>query len=70
MKVPSLIDNWKQAHRLTSVQLCVFWGALNGAVLGLSAFAGFINPWLFLALNVVGYATIAIGRVLRQPGLD
>jgi hypothetical protein len=66
----SLIDNWKKAHHLTSVQLCAFWGAFNGAVIGLSAFSGFINPWLFLGLNVIGYATIAMARITKQPGLD
>ena len=66
----SLIDDWKKAHHLSSVQLCAFWGAFNGAVIGLAAFSDFINPWLFLALNVAGYATIAIARVTKQPGLD
>lgn len=65
-----LIDDWKQAHKFSSVQLAAFWAALNGAVIGLAGFSGFINPWLFLALNIVGYATIAVARITKQPGLD
>jgi hypothetical protein len=65
-----LVDDWRSSHRWWSVRAAVFWGALNGAVTALSAFSDNINPWLFLGLNVVGYATIGLARLLKQPGLD
>lgn len=70
MKKLSLIPNWKQAHRFHSMRQAAFWGVLNGAVLALSKFTDFLDPWTFLALNCIGYALIAIGRVTKQPGLD
>jgi len=65
-----LVDDWRASHRWWSVRVALFWGAVNGAVMGLSGLSGFIDPWLFLGLNVVGYATIAVARLLKQPGLD
>lgn len=70
MKKPVLVHNWKQAHRFNSVRLATFWGLLNGAVLALAVFQDVVNPWLFLSLNMIGYAAIAVGRVTHQPGLD
>jgi hypothetical protein len=65
-----LIPDWKKAHRFNSIRLAVFWAGLNGAVLSISAFADYINPWLFLALNTAGYAVIGFARITKQPGLD
>jgi hypothetical protein len=64
-----LIANWKrELRRLWSIRMALFFGALNGAVLGLAAFIDIINPWTFLVLNVLGYAAIAVARLLKQPG--
>jgi hypothetical protein len=52
------------------MRAAAFWGSLNGAVLALAAFSDYVNPWLFLGLNIVGYGLIAVGRVTEQPGLD
>jgi hypothetical protein len=70
VKKPTLIPDWKKAHRFHSVRLALFWGALNGGVIGLAKFSDFIDPWTFLWLNVAGYGLIAVGRVTKQPGLD
>ncbi|WP_316205725.1 hypothetical protein [Bradyrhizobium sp. SZCCHNS1012] len=70
MKKPTLIPNWKQAHRFHTVRLAAFWGVLNGGVLALAKFSDILDPWTFLALNCVGYGLIAVGRVMKQPGID
>lgn len=62
-----LIENWRsEIRRLWSIRAALILAALNGAVLGLAAFVDIINPWLFLILNVLGYAAIAIFRLLKQ----
>jgi len=69
--MPKVNTNWRLILRKAwSVQLAVFWGGLSGAMLGLAAFSDILNPHWFLALNVIGYATIAGARLLKQPGLD
>lgn len=66
-----LIANWHaEFRRLWSIRIGLFFGALNGAVLGLAAFQDVINPWLFLGLNVVGWAMLIGARLLKQPGAD
>lgn len=65
-----LIADFGKAHRMWSVRLALFWGALNGAVIALAVFADVINPWLFLTLNMIGYGAIAIARVTKQPGIE
>ena len=63
--------DWKYiVARAWSARLALLWGAFNGALLGLAAFVDWIDPRLFLALNVFGYATIMVARVLKQPGAD
>lgn len=56
--------------RAWSMRLALFWGALNGGLLGLAVFADFLPPFWFLGLNVVGYMLIAVARVTKQEGLD
>jgi hypothetical protein len=65
-----LHENWRHHTRASSFRIAVFWGVLNGAVLGLAAFQDFINPWLFLTLNMVGYGTIAVARLTKQQGFE
>lgn len=62
-----LIDNaGKEAHRLWSVRLSIFFGVLNGVALGLAAFVDVFNPWLFMGLNVAVYGVIAFARLIKQ----
>ncbi len=66
-----LIDNaGKEAHRLWSVRLSIFFGVLNGVALGLAAFIDVFNPWLFMGLNVLVYAVIAVVRLIKQDKPD
>lgn len=63
--------DWKHVLACAwSVRLALLWGAINGALLGLAAFADILDPRVFLALNVIGYMTIMVARVLKQPGAD
>lgn len=66
-----LIDDWKrEMRRLWSIRVGLFFGALNGAVLGLAAFQDVINPWWFLFLNMAGWGALIAARLLKQPGAD
>lgn len=61
-----LIDDWKRAHKLWTVQAAFALALANGFVIGLQAFLGMMNPWLFMGLNVVGYLSIAGLRLVKQ----
>jgi hypothetical protein len=66
-----LIDNWKtEIHRLWTIRIGLFFGALNGFVLGLAAFTDVFNPWLFMALNVFGWVLLVGARITKQPGAE
>ena len=61
------IDNArKEIHRLWTVRIAMFFFVLNGAVVGLAAFVDVFNPWLFMGLNIAGYALIGVMRLLKQ----
>jgi hypothetical protein len=65
------VAGWRDAHKLWSVRLALFWGALAGAV---TAFASvgenLVDPYVFIGICAAGFATIAAARVLKQPGLS
>lgn len=62
-----LIDNWRdELRRLWSVRLALYLALANGALLGLAAFVGIIDPWLFLGLNIAGNLLVALLRLLKQ----
>lgn len=66
-----LIDNaWAQFKRLWSIRIGLFFGALNGAMLGLAAFVYVMPPIWFLVLNTIGWAILIGARLLKQPGAD
>ena len=62
-----LIDNW---HTRWSVWLAAFWGAIGGLLVVLSALLYVNFSWAVGALVIVISATIAIARVLKQPGIE
>lgn len=62
-----LIDHaWREFNRLWSIRVGLFFFVLNGAVVGLAAFVDDLNPYLFLYLNMFGYALIGVMRLLKQ----
>jgi|KBSSwiStaDraftv2_1062776.scaffolds.fasta_scaffold952272_2 hypothetical protein len=66
-----LIDNWRsELGRLWSIRIGLFFGALNGAMLGLAAFVYVMPPVWFLILNTLGWAVLIGARLLKQPGAE
>lgn len=63
------VKNWREAHRFWSLQIAFGCMVLNGALIGLAAFVDFIDPWMFLGLNIGGYALVGLARLTRQKGL-
>lgn len=62
-----LIDNaWHEFNRLWSIRIGVMFFVLNGALVGLAAFNEVLNPFLFLGLNMLGYAIVGVMRLLKQ----
>ena len=62
-----LIDNaGAEFHRLWSIRVGLFFFVLNGALVGLAAFNDVLNPVVFLGLNMFGYATIGVMRLIKQ----
>ena len=59
-------DASREFHRLWSIRVAVFFFVLNGALVGLAALGDVLNPWLFMGLNVVGYAVLGIARLTKQ----
>lgn len=70
MSIRFIPNVWAEAKRLWSIRVGLLFGALNGAMLGLVAFAGVIDPWWFLILNIVGWMVLIGARLTKQPGAD
>ncbi|MCK1742178.1 hypothetical protein IVA80_15240 [Bradyrhizobium sp. 139] len=67
----TFIENAKEEfHRLWTVRIALFFGALNGFVLGLAAFEDVFNPYFFMALNILGWMLLVGARMLKQPGAN
>lgn len=65
------IENAKQEfHRLWTIRVGLFFGAFNGAMIGFAAFNGYVDPYLFLAVNVFGWMALIGARLLHQPGAN
>lgn len=62
--------DWRFAHRLHSVQIAAFWGAVSGAYTALPAFQQALPLKWFGIACVALSAMIAIARFTKQPGLD
>jgi hypothetical protein len=66
-----LIPNARtEFHRLWSIRVAVFFFVLNGALVGLAALGDVLNPWLFMGLNVAGYAVLGVARLTKQAEPD
>ena len=61
-----LIDKWKEAGKLWSIQAAILFLVLNLVMSLLSLYEVHINATLYATLNAFGGALIAILRVLTQ----
>lgn len=69
--VVRLIENWRtEFKRLWTIQVCAFWGALCGLVAIWPALVDAIPRNWFIVLGMAMPATIAVARLLKQPGTD
>lgn len=62
----ALIDNFAQAHKLTSVQLASLGVAISVADQVLPQLQSVLPPWAY----AVVFALTAIARVVKQPSLS
>jgi hypothetical protein len=62
------IDNAEvEFHRLWSIRISLFVGALTGLCGVTSAFTGVFNPWMLLSISVVAnVALIPLSRLVQQ----
>jgi VIT1/CCC1 family predicted Fe2+/Mn2+ transporter len=65
-----LIDDWKNAHRLSSIWVAGFWGGFGGLLCILPAFINMDNLWILGPIILFMSITFAIARVTKQPGID
>ena len=65
-----LSPDWKIAHKLWSIRVTLFWGAVCGLYAAWGAFQDMIPAPLFAGLSMVMCMAIMGARVLHQPGLD
>lgn len=65
-----LIPEWKQAHKLWSIRIALFWAGVSGLYYALPAFTEYFSPINF-ALLCVGFSlALCIARVTHQTGVD
>lgn len=69
MKLPDLIPDWKQAHRLWCVRICL--GAIGaGIVAGAAVYNSLADYWpplIVIAIATFTFACVVVARVLQQP---
>lgn len=65
-----LVDGWQRAHKLWSVRLAIFWGAVNGLYIALPGFIGTVKATHFAAVSIAFSIMMVIARLTKQPGLD
>lgn len=70
MKFEFIEDAKKEFHRLWTIRVGLFFGAFNGAMIGVAAFEKVIDPYLFLGVNTVGWMVLVGARLLKQPGAN
>lgn len=65
-----LQPEWRDAHRLWSVQIALFWSALSGMWAAWPAFQGIVPlPW-FVGICIAFPMVLTLARLAKQPGLD
>ena len=66
-----LHENWKMILRTSwTVRVACFWGAVSGLIAIWSAFQDVLPLSIYASLGVLMNASIAVARVLNQPGTD
>lgn len=70
-----LIDNWRaEVFRLWSMRVVVFWTMFWSALAGIysvwPAFQDRVSLGWFVGLGVLMPVSLAIARLLKQPGAD
>jgi len=66
----NLIENWRQGHKLWSIWVAAFWGAVGAIIVILSAFLYIHFDWWVGAVLIVASASFAVARYLKQPGTE
>jgi hypothetical protein len=64
-----LVPIWKQAWRLSSLQLAVLMAVLNAAAGGWTYFNGYIPPMVWASVNMMLGIAVAVARVIPQPNV-
>lgn len=65
-----LIENWRQAHKLWSVWVAAFWGAVGALIVLMSASLYSRFDWRVGGLLILVSASFAVARFLKQPGTE
>jgi hypothetical protein len=60
----------RKPHKLWSIWIAGFWGAVGAVIVILSALLYQHFDWRIGTLLILASATFAIARVLKQPGTD
>ena len=68
--INNLDPDFKIWHKLASVWVAAFWGAVGGVIVVLSAFLYQFFDWKLGALLVFMSATFAVARFTKQPGIE
>lgn len=64
-----LIEKWREAWKLTSVQTAVILGLANAAFALLPALSDFVTLPIYAAISAIGNVAIIILRLVAQPKL-
>jgi hypothetical protein len=63
------VSDWRDAHKMWSIQIAVFWAVVAGVWMALPAFQDRLDPFWFAALCIVFSLAICFARLTHQPGL-
>jgi hypothetical protein len=66
----NLIPEWRQAWRMTSVQIAMATAVLNAAAAAWSVFQGAVSPLAFGIVNMALSVAVAVSRVVQQTKLQ
>lgn len=68
--VRHLDPDWKVAHKLWSLRLCVLWSVVIGIYMALPSFQDYMTPFHFLYVCIGFSVAIGIARLTNQPGIS